>query len=261
MIPKFHIERAKSRYAILIYLTEQQMAPSNIENGNQIFCEQIYRATQEFFPASDYAADHIVSMIRSLLFPSKRWLWKSAEQGNNVRSYSWGSDSQITVTIKLDRETRTLRYQYVSTPSADYNYGSGGPVENESLKNLTNVLTEQDQQKTLAPQIGQNILVTLHGLQRHIDKLRSRKLSVEQQFDLERLADACRTVDRLLIELSQNDSPEDVQQETILTAEKSLAQIGSSVSSLEKELSEDVLREMKVLQIYLNMRKNSLEIE
>jgi hypothetical protein len=260
MIPKFHIERAKSRYAILIYLTEQQMAPSNIENGNQIFCEQIYRAIQEFFPSSDSAADQIVSMIRSLLFPSKRWLWKSVEQGNNVRSYSWGSDSQVTVTIKLNRETRTLRYQYVSTPSADYNYSSG-PVENESLKNLTNVLTEQDQQKTLVPQIGQNILVTLHGLQRHIDKLRSRKLSVEQQFDLERLADACRTVDRLLIELSQNDSPENLQQETILTAEKSLAQIGSSVSSLEKELSEDILREMKVLQIYLNMRKNSLEIE
>ena len=159
------------------------------------------------------------------------------------------------------KATRELQEGSAVNPESDVVL----PVPSEfSDEEATVVVTEELTKAQLA-----QVTVRKHAVQltkavdnvfSYIQRLSLNKLTLEQEFELERLGVACRTVQGLLVDLGKVEDAE-VKADSLVTAEKVLGRIQSSVKVLEKDLSDDVLRELKILERYVDMRDNGALLE
>lgn len=108
-------------------------------------------------------------------------------------------------------------------------------------------------------EVEMKVEATLAVLRENLSKLMFTKLSAEQEFDVERLSIACRTVERLLMEVSQFPS-EDRKKEALLTAQQALEEVAVTLETIESSVADDIIREMKILEIYLNMKNRGIKL-
>jgi hypothetical protein len=121
-------------------------------------------------------------------------------------------------------------------------------------------LTEAQLTQVAARERAANLSRAVDTVFRYIQRLGLNKLTPEQEFELERLGVTCRTIQGLLADLDKVEDDE-VKSDSLVTAEKVLGRIQSSVKALEKSLSDDVLRELKILERYVDMRDNGALLE
>jgi hypothetical protein len=108
-------------------------------------------------------------------------------------------------------------------------------------------LTEAQLAQVAARERAANLSRGVDTVFRYIQRLGLNKLTPEQGFELERLGVTCRTVQGLLADLDKVEDDE--------------VKADSSVKALEKSLSDDVLRELKILERYVDMRDNGALLE
>jgi hypothetical protein len=121
-------------------------------------------------------------------------------------------------------------------------------------------LTEAQLAQIAARERAAKLSRAVDNVFRYIQRLGLNNLTPEQEFELERLGVTCRTVQGLLTDLDKVEDDE-VKADSLVTAEKVLVRIQSSVKALEKSLSDDVLRELKILERYVDMRDNGALLE
>jgi hypothetical protein len=121
-------------------------------------------------------------------------------------------------------------------------------------------LTEAQLAQVAARERAAKLSGAVDDVFRYVQRLGLNKLTPEQEFELERLGVTCRTVQGLLTDLDKVEDDE-VKADSLVTAEKVLVRIQSSVKALEKSLSDDVLRELKILERYVDMRDSGALLE
>ena len=160
----------------------------------------------------------------------------------------------MDVAMQLDAVTSVLRVRVVVPPSDKMK-----AVEAKHSKAVVVPVPEPVIVSRVRSDEELRMVSMVDGLVANIQRLSSgRVLSAEQEFDVNRLLITCRTVQGLLADLDRVHT-EQLRSESLVAAENVLVQISSSVGSLEQELSDDILRELKTLERYVSMR-NSREL-
>jgi hypothetical protein len=154
----------------------------------------------------------------------------------------------MDVAMQLDAITSVLRVRVVAPPSEEVK-----PLEVVAAPVPDPVVVRVRSDEEL------RLVSIVDGLMADIQRMSSgRVLSSEQEFDVNRLLITCRTVQGLLADLDRVPS-ERLRAESLVSAENVLVQLSVSVGVLERDLSDDILRELKTLERYVGMR-NSREL-
>lgn len=245
---KFKVEKVNQHIAI-VHLTEQQVVSMG-SNEDELLSENIYRAMLDMFD-SPYNVDSLSSYegsskaIHDAVFASqKKRLFKKVDP---IQQVVFGT---TTYMFKFDPISHQLKITFMAIRESDPDIfptqkPAAAPLPQAAVKVPSEMESKIEQ-----------MLITLRA---SLNKLILTKLTAEQEFNVERLSIACRTIDRLLMEVSQFPS-ESRKTEALLTAHASLNEIAVTLGSIEDVISDDIIREMKILQIYLNMKNRSIEL-